>query len=48
MKGLFKKYMKSHYKIDDFGRGKTKTAKSRHKRIIKRKSLKEFLKDLIY
>lgn len=39
--------MKSHWKSDDFGRGKTKTAKARHKRAIKRKSLREFLKDFL-
>lgn len=29
------KYMKFHWKIDDFGRGKNKTSKARHRRIIK-------------
>lgn len=34
------------YKSDDFGRGKSKTAKRRHKLHIKRKANAEFLKDL--
>lgn len=41
-----KKYMKSHYRIEDFGRGKSKVSKARHRRIIKKKSLKELFKDL--
>lgn len=40
------KYMKSHWKSEDFGRGKNKTSKTRHRRIIKKKSLREFFKDL--
>lgn len=43
---LLLKYMKSNWKIDDFGRGKSKVAKNRHRRIIKKNSLREFLKDL--
>ena len=43
---LLTKYMKSHYKIEDFGRGKNKTSKARHRRVIKKKSLREFIKDL--
>lgn len=43
---LLLKYMKSNWKVEDFGRGKSKVAKQRHRRIIKKKSLNEFLKDL--
>ncbi len=38
--------MKSGYKIDDFGRGKSKVSKSRHRRVIKKKSNRELLYDL--
>ena len=34
------------YKSNDFGRGKSKTAKKRNKNWIKRKANAEFLKDL--
>lgn len=40
------RYMKSHWRIDDFGRGKSKVAKSRHKRILKKQALREYFKDL--
>lgn len=29
--------MKSSYKVEDFGRGKSNTSKARHKRALKRK-----------
>lgn len=38
MKSLLKKYAKSNYQVDDFGRGKSPTAKARNKRAIKRKA----------
>lgn len=44
---LLVKYMKSHWKSDDFGRGKSKVAKARHRRVIKKKSLREFFKYLL-
>jgi hypothetical protein len=47
MKSLLKKFMKAHYKCDDFGRGKSPTAKKRHRRTIKKKSLREFFKSLM-
>jgi hypothetical protein len=46
MKGLFTKYEKSDWKSDDFGRGKNKTSKSRHRRAIKKKAKNIFEKDL--
>lgn len=45
MKNLLKKYMLKDYKVDDFGRGKSKTAKNRHKKHIKRKANAELEKD---
>lgn len=45
MKALIKKYMKSHWKSDDFGRGRNATAKARHKRIIKKKAYNDMRKD---
>lgn len=44
-KGIIKKYMLSDGKVFDFGRGKNKTSKKRHRRIIKRKSKREFIRD---
>lgn len=46
MSNLIGKYQKSHYKVEDFGRGKSKVAKARHRRTIKRKSLREYFKNL--
>jgi len=46
MKALIKKYMKSHWKCEDFGRGKSKLTKSRHRRTIKKKASREFEKDI--
>jgi len=40
------RYMKSNYKIEDFGRGKSRIAKGRQRRIIKKKSYREFNNDL--
>lgn len=40
------KYMKSHWKVYDFGRGKNKTSKARHRRFLKKKSIREYLRDL--
>lgn len=45
MKGLLLKYMKSHWNIDDFGRGKSDKAKARHKRKIKKQAKLRFKKD---
>jgi hypothetical protein len=42
---LLLKYMKSCWKSEDFGRGKSKVAKARHRRIIKRKANREMLND---
>ena len=42
---LMRKCMKSHYKVYDMGRGKSKPAKARHRRAIKRKSYNEFNRD---
>lgn len=38
--------MKSDWKSDDMGRGKSKTAKSRHRRVIKKKANRCFKYDL--
>ena len=38
--------LKSDWKCDDFGRGKSSVAKSRNRRFIKKKAIREFLKDL--
>ena len=38
MKNLLKKYMIRDYRSDDFGRGKSKTSKGRHRRKIKKRS----------
>lgn len=38
MIGFFSRIAKSKGRIFDFGRGKTKTAKSRHRRAIKRRA----------
>jgi EAL domain-containing protein (putative c-di-GMP-specific phosphodiesterase class I) len=46
MKGLLKKYYMSHYKVEDFGRGKNNTSKKRHRGIIKSKANREFTKDI--
>jgi hypothetical protein len=40
------KYMKSNWKSEDFGRGKSKVAKARHRRSLKRKANRELLNDL--
>jgi len=39
-------YMKSNWKVEDFGRGKSPVSKARHRRIIKKKANREFLNDL--
>jgi hypothetical protein len=38
MKSLNLRIMKSSYKVEDFGRGKSKVSKARHKRILKKKT----------
>ncbi len=46
MKNLFNKYQKSDWKCDDFGRGKTRTSRSRHRRAIKKIVLRKLKKEL--
>lgn len=42
MKSLNLRIMKSSYKVEDFGRGKSKVSKARHKRILKKKNKKYY------
>lgn len=44
-KSLYSRIQKSKYHCDDFGRGKSRTAKKRHKRRLK-KRVKQILKDI--
>lgn len=37
-KSLYNRVHKSHYHNDDYGRGKSKTAKARHRRHLKRRA----------
>ena len=46
MKNILKKYAKSNYQVEDFGRGKSVTAKARNRRAIKRKANARMLADL--
>lgn len=39
MKSLYQRLMKSNWNEEDFGRGKSKTSKARHKRRLKRKTI---------
>lgn len=47
MSNLINKYQKSHYKVEDFGRGKSVVAKARHRRTIKKKALREFNREVL-
>lgn len=46
MKSLYQRLMKSNWNVEDFGRGKSKTSKARHKRSLKRKTISRLNKIL--
>lgn len=46
MKSLLLRYMKANWAVDDFKRGKTRTAKKRFVRSIKRRAKTRLQKDL--
>jgi hypothetical protein len=47
MKNILIKYLKSNYRVEDFGRGKSKVSKARHRRRLKKRAYREFLTDLL-
>lgn len=46
MKSILLKTMKGNWQSDDFGRGKTKLAKGRHRRAIKKRAKNRLFKSL--